>query len=668
LFKTLPLAFAISTSFILTGCLEVEDNNTDDNAALVAALEEQNKILAEQVANTTGSITLSGNIADTISEEAINGAVVRYKLGNEWSEKQTLSANTFDLKELPGNSDFVIEISSESNEFLTRAYYGTTTNVNANQDSIQQLGSLFVTEGEVVEIEILNELTNSAIKEIEISYNNSVALNYNSNNSVQNISKEHTTFASFNTVSKKYDLVIPKAVSGRIKLETDIDSDGINDYDLIDVGYYNYDYRSISFSDLSQDTLIYAQAVNISQNFEIRVNVINTVGNVFEGLELFASNKFGHNVEAVIDEETKQYIFNYSGTADLTLNMPSFVSEDQVNYRSAYISIDPREQGIYVNTSNFRSSSEGMLDLVDNVLNLTVIPYEASTNNSSVQLLTNEVDENDNSLNLFFNSAVEVIENEITLKQKSVFKVIKGNDSSEDLVPEGTTTIDYVDKMIDITVTNKYNNTFVEAIPITVLEQGNYRYQVGNLKNQETDALFNVDRSYDFEVEEKIEPTFSIEDITFDNNNGLYQNQLIKTHNTAGISALDSETSNYSRFYFPESIKTLEHLEISIVNKVLDGESSEMYTNQTIVKDGNPQISLVYTVSAAINETIKESVYRSVYLYTNLPDGKWYIFSEYNLPSSDDVIDSENSVTINYLYQVKGSSEVKSGTTTLKVN
>jgi hypothetical protein len=668
LFKSLSLALAISTSFILTGCLEVEDKNNDDNAALVAALEAQNKILEEQQNDNTGPITLSGNVADYISEEPINGAIIRYKLGNEWSEKQTFSANTFDLKELPGNSDFVIEISSANNEFLTRAFYGTTKNVNANQNSIQQLGSLFVNKGEVVEIEILNELTNSAVEGIEISYNNSVFLNDYSNNNLQNISKEHTTYASFNSVSKKYDLIIPTAISGRVKLETDIDRDGINDYDLVDVDPYNYGYRAVSFSDLSENTVIYAQAVNASQNFEIRVNVIDTVGKVFEGLELFASNKFSHNVAAIFDEETKQYVFTYSGTADLKLNMPSFVSEDQVIYRSGNISIVPKEQGIYVDSNYFKSSSEGMLELVDNVLNLTVIPYKSSSNSNNVYLLTDEIDENNYSLNLFFDSAVEVVENEITLKQQNVLKVTRGNDSDEDVVPDGITTINYIDKMIDISVSNKYNNTFVQAIPNIALDEGNYRYKVGNLKNQETDGTFNVNRSYDFDVEKKVEPVFSIEDISIDNNNGLYQNQLIKTHNTAGVSAKDSYSSNNTRFYLPESIQTLEYLEISIIKKVDNGDFSEMYKSRTIVENGIPQINTAYTVSTALNETIKENIYRSIYTYTNLPDGKWYVFNESYLPSNDDVTGSENSVTINYLYQVKGSSEVQSGTTTLKVN
>ncbi|MCG7560118.1 hypothetical protein [Pseudoalteromonas sp. McH1-42] len=72
MFKYSKVALSIATCFVLTGCLEVEDN--DDNQKLVEQLEQQNSIIQEQLditkqqhETTQAPITITGRIV-SVSE------------------------------------------------------------------------------------------------------------------------------------------------------------------------------------------------------------------------------------------------------------------------------------------------------------------------------------------------------------------------------------------------------------------------------------------------------------------------------------------------------------------------------------------------------------------------------------------------------------------------
>ncbi len=310
------------------------------------------------------------------------------------------------------------------------------------------------------------------------------------------------------------------------------------------------------------------------------------------------------------------------------------------------------------------------MQLEDNVLTLTVIPNISTSGNSDshIPLLNAKVDENQHSLNQFFRSPVQLIEGQINLKQDKIISVVKGNDKNDDLVSPGTTKFSYIEKVIPLAITQKYNNTFVDAQPTSALVAGEYIYRVGTMINPTTETIFSLNDSYTFTVENNNLADFNINDIRLDNNDGRFENKIIVAENTAGQVSTQGKYSYDSYLYFPESIKSLEFLELIKINEVEDNNSTDTYDSRTLIKNGNFSVlSKVHTFSTATNETIDREV-NGIQLYTHLENQTWYYLSYFNTPRYDlEPETNVNTATFNYIYKVKGSDEVKTGTITLKV-
>lgn len=662
--KFSKLAVSTAVLIALSGCLEVEDNNNNDD--VVAELQQQN---AAAEANKT-PIKLFGTVVDAGSGEAVTEAMITIKVGTTW--RAPISAvGEFSIEDLPVNTDIVVLVQSSSNEFMDKVFYGRTTTVDSGQVAEQSIGELRVSEAVVKTYSVLDSETSEPFTGLVFQYNPATTF---SGYPVVNGVSEYQVNSTFDENTGLYSITLPKDLDFRVTASGDLDGDGITDFTTEQSAFWGYDGVSLDASEALQLEVLYVNETEEYQPVELRITAIDNFGELIEGIEMTASDRFLGNFATSYDADTKEYIFNYQTSSHVDLIMPSFTTDEDVSYQSAQITLTwASADSLTINDYGFQNNLPSQIEVLDGVASVIVQPRISNPDSAHVSRVSSYINENDNySLNQFYQSAIGLLDDSFSLTRRNVFSVIKGNASSTDLVPAGTTRLGFTSVDVPVTATLSHNDTFVTVTAGEVLDSGDYHYDIERLVNGQTGEEFNVNFYHNFQIE--LEPgtvgTFNIDDIKLDNNNGTTNGTIIVTENTAGETSSVTNNSRSAALYFPRSIESLEHFELNLLSYVDNGFSRTSDRNIPVVRQGNVIIGTIQLVSLAANEHIEDfSGYSTSYAHTqtSLADGEWYRTTTGSVYLSDNTASRTNTATYSYIYRVKGEDTVHEGTITLPV-
>jgi len=647
MFKHTSIALAISASFLVTGCLEVEDNNNDD---LISAIENQNKPTVEVEATQTA--TLTGTVEHLISNDKVNNAQVSIKIGNTWSEPKAATDGIFELSDLALESDFTLLVSSPDDSFQERAFYGNTGT------GISQLGALEVTNQELIEFEVLQNGTNTPVTGLDFTYSTSKGLKDISDWQQRN---EHYVSSTFNEQTGTYSIARAVGLNRLLSVDLDIDNDAIDDYELTRQPNQS---NTIYTLDLDNNSSVYVSKTAQSAEFSVRLSVIDTLGNTINDLDIVAYTQLSKTSAADFDSTTNEYVFEYKGTSTLNLMLPSYYDSQGTLFQSSKITVKASDGGANIQGS-YNSSVNGFHQIENGAISIVTQPQKGYQS-PQIDVVSQDIDLTTQGFYVFLDTPVELIESEISLTKVNQLNVIRGNDNDTDFVEPGVTSISLEDVGMPLTASLSLSDNFITVLPTATLSSGNYRYEIDKVIEKSTNVEKNVSAGSSFTVDQAGE--FNIDDIKFDNNNGFTNGELIFASNTAGISAENAYSSNNGAIYLPSSIESLESLKLALISYTRDGIQTNEYQQRTIVSEGNTNTQQLRTVATALNENVLGETY-NIHLHTSLDDGSWYTsgFDYQTQRLDDNTASSNNQVTLGYEYTVKGSEEVITGKITLPV-
>jgi hypothetical protein len=650
----------------VSGCFEVEDKNDD---SVAAALQAQNDILQGQLTTTENPISLFGKVIMEEDPSLTVAATIKVKVGNEWRESIAVNGE-FTIEELPVNSDIQILVESENDEFMSRMFYGKTVTVEQGQTAMQSVGDLEVSEGVVKTYSILDAETDESVEGIVFEYNPSSAF---SNVSIISGLDDYIIRSSYDEQTQLYTITIPKDLNYAVTADRDIDGDGIVDFTPQNFSYYGSNSVILTASEALQLETMLVDITTAYMPVELRLSVIDRAGTYLPNIEFFASDQFLGPLDVTYDPGTEEYVFNYQSSGRVILNMPSFQTEDEVTYRSASVDIrSSTDTEMTVYTSGFANNPNRTVEVVDGIASMVVQAALESSNSSYISTISSIVDEEDEySLKQFYSAPIGLAEDSVRLERRNVFKVIRGNESTTDIVAAGTTKLGNTTESVAITNSLSHGETFLTSRPDEDLVGGEYQYDVDVLINKQSGLEFDPRRSESFEIETPVEelPAFNINDIRLDNNNGTTNGTIIVAENTAGEASTTTNNSSTARLYFPLSIQTLDFFELNLVSYVRNGSSTISTRNIRVVDEDNIFVNERNLVTLATNETIESFTGYGTNADTNtsLEEGLWFYSSNSGFWAADNTGTSVNTATYRYIYRVEGEADSVEGTITLPV-
>jgi hypothetical protein len=569
----------------------------------------------------------------------------------------------------------VVLVQSPTNAFLDRVFYGTSVGVQAGQVASQSMGDLPVAEGIVKTYAILDSENSDPFEGLVFSYNTAAAFSTNAKFSGLN---QYQVYSTFDSQTGLYSITLAKDLAYLVTASGDIDGDGIVDFGPENNNFWYADSIRLDSTQAMALETMYVNETEAYQPVELRMTVIDEFGEIIEGVAFFASDLFKGRLETSFDSDTMESVFNYQTSSRVDLNMPSFTTADDIAYQSASIDLTwASENTLSIYDYGFQNNLPSSIEVVDGVATVVVQPRRASMPSDYVSLVSSVVNVNNNySLNQFYQATIGLLADSVLLERRNVFTVTKGDASASDLVPAATTQIGLVSQGVTLSNSLAHNNTFLTSSPVETLQAGDYRYTVTSLVNPATGNEFNVNFSDSFVVEPTTNeiPSFDLNDIKLDNNNGTNNGAIIVATNTVGQANSSTDYNNSTRLYFPCSIRSLDYLELNLQSDVRNG-NVYTYTRQIQVVNGETiyQPSR-YLVSLATNHNIESfpGYYGvSVDSATALADGQWYYANYIGIYSTDNTAANVNTATFSYIYihiyRVAGETQVYEDTIILPV-
>ena len=665
----------IVTSFLcfsLLGCLEVKNDNKALTEALKeqnALLQQQNEISKQQQEQNQFPVSIFGSIGNLSNDTNIENAIITLKVGPTWQDPISLDKNIFSIDKLPANVDLVVLVTSTDDTFMPRAFYTKTS-----YSTQQNIGKLNVSQGTLKTFSILNSTDNKPVTGLEFTY--TLSKGYSNAQSLASID-EHRVLSTYDNETGTYSIVLASNIEYSLIASLDVDGDNKADYQAEINDFQSGSSLYFSADDAHKLNNIYLTQLDSFKDIEIRVTLIDEYGVLFDDIDFFAIDKFKGQTAISFDAKSNQYIFKYKSSEDITLNLASFTDSDNQVFKSATIDLNYIEDDyLSISTSGFSANTHrAPMQFVDGIAVATVTlqlqPQTTDSSQNSVSKVSSIIDTHDNSLKQLYTFPIGLMEGSVSLILQNSLQVIKGNLATNDVVPNGTTSISSADVPIVISTSLSHNNTFLTAQPITPLVRGSYRYTLNHLINKGTGNSFlfnNWNSSQDFSVLQSATIVFDINHLKIDNNNGLTNGQLIVAKNTAGVAAQAPNYNNGSTIlYLPSSIESLDFLQLQLIKKVRDGVLSESNAGTILVEDSEISTNKVTLISLAFNENVIKNVGIQLHTNTSLPDGQMYYSYYFSNSSSDHQTANENSATFNYLYRIKGDYTIHQGEITLNV-
>jgi hypothetical protein len=669
--NNIKIALAVSAALSLSGCLEVEDNNNNDN--VVAALEAQNQLLQNQIDANVAPINLSATIKGASADVDLSDAQVSIKFGGEWSAPVNITNAKLLLTKQAANSDFLLKVTSPSAAFVSMTFKGMTKTSSQGQVISQDLGEILVGKPKEKLLTLLETGKNSYVENLEIYpqyvVNNST---YNSpyNYSLYNLELlQPESFAVYTKETGEYKLVLPEGISTELHAKLDVDSDGVSDFEL-ELGQDGSATKLLSANKVWAENTLYLKEVNQLREYNLRLSLLDGEGVALKGARVSTSDNDNGNAYFAYDTASSQYVLDTRYRGALTVKIPSF-TVGNLSYTSAEMIISPTEfekqYRVQVSANQYLNF---VTEIVDGKLNLVVALSTFSYQSPSITALSQKV--KDNALEVFYSAPVELIKENgkqvsVTLATVNALKVILGNTTNDQGVSPGSTSVKRDNKTLESQVTLTLNGTKLTASPNPAsLDDGEYEYRIGKLVNvisgqQEDVSNDNLSR---FDVYKN---SFSINDIVLDNTNYTTNGALVVGKNTADVAVSCSWCGSNSnvRVYFPMSINSLREFTLTMTSYTTNGVNIAANNVIQVVQSGYlGNVNKQYLLKASHNENV---IYDSVSPLrgTSLESGYRYSSNAY-LYLEDDTASRTNSATFDYSYTTK-AGESKTGTITLKV-
>ena len=657
MFNYSKVALGIAACFALSGCLEVEDNNNNNNDALVQQLEQQNQILQNQLDYTKQqaeawktAITLVGSVELATEGDTLPSDLsIAFYYNNQWYDAVSLAADgSFEVSELPANTDLIAKVSSASNAIVMRHFFFRTA--YKTDKFVQNLVAFEVGQPKTIEFTVLDEKTNLPFTDLHLEAD--LDADSNGFSALKQVAGDNLSKAILNSETGMYELMVPKGINLFLEQDRDLDNDGTNDVTYFDAGYTNQ---------LENNQLFYLDKQK-AEEFKLELNFINANGEAIKPEHVFATNNDFGSSNFTYDEAlgTHSVDANYLGT--LRVYIPEFTLND-IQYKSRYLTVRSYDE----QTESY--NVEGVLNswhdhdiaVENNVLSVVVVLEENTEQNLSLQLVTRTEELNqDQAFTYFFNAPIAINEETVvTIQQENVLVATPGNASKDDSVEPGTTYFEYKNVEVDSSSTLSFNDTALTLKPNAKLEEGHsYRFNIEKIVNKKTDGLEEINHSNTVAIENT--EAFTDNAFVADNLNYRKAGELIISKNTADVAAgSNSDVRGKVCILVPSKFGVKFNNVIpkkAVVNGVETRINNTWYSNY----------STQHFYQLADNETVegsspirssaqKNGKYSRVCLEMYDSNSNYITYMEDNTPTN------ENSVTveIEYYFDTSGEREYK---------
>ena len=375
-----------------------------------------------------------------------------------------------------------------------------------------------------------------------------------------------------------------------------------------------------------------------TQVYSATITVADETLNAIENAILYTETVDG-TVEATYNAETKQYTidfdFSQNNSAEIYLASGTYGEE---TYPTAKIRISSYNNEFRIEyDGNVGGSSNNdyyynVAKPEDNKMDFVIKPHFGGTANisSDVDVLYSSFDDQTQKYSVFFNRPVEIVDEGVQLYNSNHVEVIRGDDSSSDLILPGTTLLKRSSEKLDFNVDYSFNNTRVDITPVSPAIQGTsihlYIDYVKDIKQDELESVNYNSSNETLTLSASEGEVFSIQDLILDNNNYFNEGELIVSENTAGVAASPSFSSNSVYLYVPKTASLLKYLYLRVVGRIENG--IEYDENDGLIKainDGAFNLSSsYYHVNLAVNEIITENYSGNFLKGTSLTEGYHY--------------------------------------------
>ena len=674
----LKLAAPILLTLPLSACFEVEDNN-NNNADVVAAIDRQNQILEE---NNNGTVILDVERSNSVLTGTVRNlstdlpadANVSIKFGTTWSDPVATIDGVFELVDLAPNSNYQLRIESPTDAFLPRIAVGRTRTADSANTVFEDLGPLSVAEGVSYSLSVLDIDTGMPIENLEIEGTSDIVLP----GGVRRLEVPHV--ASYNSASGTYDIVLPEDINLTLLADLDVDNDGERDFTPLSFSSIMNNRLLISSASAFDQPLLLAEVVDMEevepeplQEVQLRVSVIDENTVVFENITvtLDSTNSTNDNDDLPsinFDADTGQYVVDAEINNFLRVLIPAFEHND-INYASSSVSINRSSSGgvatFSINSSNAANNSFYRVPVSSEVINIVIEP-RATTLSSFLEVVAvpDAVDDAFGT-RIFYSNSIDVPEGAVKLYQEDVVSVTVGTDSDSDFILPGFTEIRREDIDVGANFSLSLNDTLLSLSPANALSAGtDYRYDVETIIDEYSQIESNL-LSDRMTFSTPVTAEFDIADVVLDNNSFTTNGVAIVAANSAGTAATPFNRSNSSRLYFPTSVENLENFTISVRLFETGTNVSARSTVLNIVVNGVINLSQTYAYSTADNEQI---ICRSCFLFVNgttLTNGSWYSISP-SFFESDHTATDTNRITFEYVLERK-NGDIETGPLVLEM-
>lgn len=665
--------FPIVAAFTLSACLDVDDSSND---TLVAALEEQNEILQQQLEANTVPINVFGEIYNVSTDAIESSYEITVTVGGTVRASQLYTAGTFRIENLPQGSDYSFVVSSPDNSFMDIVVFDVTPTSTINGDVERSIGRVSVAQAQEYNFAIKSLANDSSVPGLLFKANSHQLKNGAQPTGIE----QHMHTSSYNETSGIYSIVLPEQLHSSLYAKIDeVESGTFEDRYTSE---YSVSNQSLTIQSQYVDSIdnIYltpdSEANVTFKNAEFRVSVFDDEGNIVPDLELTLDDEI-LNTTSTFDEATQQYVLTgqlaqvenailntTSTTNEIRVLIPAFALDDKY-YQSSYFRIYERSLGsFYVSMSGAQSYNSYEVPSDTEEFNLVIQPNFSSTAPTNIEVVFDNLKTTEDNFeySVFFSQPIAILDNGYSFVEENQITVVRGNESEDDLYLPGTTAVSSIDKETEVTATLSLSNTLLTFTSPALLTAGDYQFNLNQVLSQEedeTDKIIAVNKSMTFTIDNELDGEFSINDLVLDNGNYLYQGERINTTNTNG--EIDNSYQSYGSayIYFPSSINTLQTLTLNKVLETNNGVLSYETYRYEIVRNGYVNASNYFVLDVAGNENVVNCCL-SVITGTTIEEGytnRSYYSVGYLYDNTDS---SKNSVTFNYAYETL-AGEVESG-------
>jgi len=666
--KLAPIPLFVSLA--LTGCIEVDDDSNDGVVDALnqqnSVLTEQNNLLSEQLENSQVSVTITGAVMDVDSELPISSAnVTVYQGENAIAQGATNENGVFSIESLPASTDVTVVVSSTDDTYIDRAFFMSTIPVSTGE-GYDDIGTLMVSKPVDIAFSVVDSQSGDAVTGLEFR-------GFSYSGTAGSTSNNYAHLSTFNEETQQYEVTLPKDL--RVTLSADIDQDDDGEADF---AFSNADNVVISEKTLFifranelEDTdieLSETEDTDVEQK-SVSITLLNEQGNTVDAAS-FNYVDAESTINAEFDETSQQYVIDIPFDGYATLDMPSF-AVDGTTYSTGSVSLSRQinsqteQSAIRVSTNGFNSNSYYVIaDEADLALVLVLREVQPE---STVELITSNVSASDYAYSVYYSEAVQIAESEVSLTFNDI-NVIRGNDSTEDTVPAGSTNILSESVEVDVSATTSLNGVKHTFTPAETLSANtSYTYSIGEVtpvSGGVTGDVYGDEVEFTTPVDSNL--VFNINDLKLDNRNYYTNGALIVSENTAGVANTAFDSSNNVNILLPASVETLNYLVLNFQSYNEFGSDFSFIRQEVLVQDGNTSLNRYLALDVAENENVNNQTSTSLMLGSTAVDGT-YVYGDFMyLYLRDNTASDPVTVTFSYEYQTKDGESV-SGTLTLPV-